>query len=180
MFKKISLFIVSVLVFSCSQDPNEKGIEVFPDMVYPVAYQAFSENSLTPNGETMLKAPKGSISRGYVPFHYGEGEAEAERAGVELKNPIASDAKSIERGKFLYTNTCQVCHGDTGKGDGPIIPKFPNPPSFTSRALADYPDGRMYHIITMGFGDMPSHSAQLNDTDRWHVVNYIRELQKIK
>lgn len=175
------LMLVFVLgVISCSKNSQEKGIEVFPDMVHSVAYEAYSENPLTPTGGTMMYAPKGSISRGYKPFHYGAGAPEAIRAGKELVNSQEKTPASITRGKFLYENTCLVCHGDTGKGDGPLIPKMPNPPSFTSKALMDYTDGRIYHVIVMGFGDMPSHAQQLNNEDRWNVVNYVRELQKTK
>lgn len=167
---KIIFITIGLFSISCTKNPSEKGIEIFPDMVHSVAYEAYAHQ--------MLEAPKGSISLNYKPFHFGNSPAEAERAGKELINPIEKTPASIARGRVLYTNTCQVCHGDTGKGDGPLIPKFPNPPSFTSQAIKKYADGRIYHVIVKGFGMMPSHAAQLNDEDRWNVVNFIRELQK--
>lgn len=169
-FFKTIFILLGLFSVACTKDPSQKGIEVFPDMVHSVAFEAY--------GHQMQEAPKGSISLKYKPFHFGETPAEAERAGKELINPIEKNAASVARGKVLYTNTCQVCHGDTGKGDGPLIPKFPNPPSFTSQSIKKYADGRIYHVIVKGFGMMPGHAAQLNDDDRWNVVNYIRELQK--
>lgn len=174
----ISIFFSLLVTISCSRKPTEPGVEILPDMVHSVAYEAFTESKLTPNGSSMLEAPQGSISRGYKPFRYGKTVDEAIRAGRELKNPIPLNDKSIERGRTVYINSCQVCHGDTGKGDGPIIPKFPNPPSFTTEAIKNYPDGRIYHVIVAGFGDMPGHHAQLNEEDRWDVVNFIRKLQQ--
>jgi cytochrome c len=34
----------------------------------------------------------------------------------KLKNPIASDASSIEDGRKLYQHHCASCHGPSGKG----------------------------------------------------------------
>lgn len=177
---KSLLLLLLVGTFSCSRSSDQTGIEIFPDMVHSVAYEAFSENPVTKDGNTMMYAPKGSIARGIKPFHYGVGEKEAIRAGGELKNPLAPTKFTLNRGKELYNNYCLVCHGDAGKGDGPLIPKFPNPPSFTSKTLKAYEDGRLFHIIVRGAGDMPSHSAQIiSEKDRWSLVLYIRKLQGV-
>jgi len=36
----------------------------------------------------------------------------------------------------------------------------------------------MFHVITLGRKDMPSHAAQASVDDRWKVILYIRALQK--
>src|SRR6266545_7159716 len=36
----------------------------------------------------------------------------------KLKNPIPSDASSIEEGRKLYMHRCASCHGPSAKGDG--------------------------------------------------------------
>lgn len=180
MKKNIVITFCMFQLCSCSRDPQQPGVEYLPDMVHSEAFEAYSESAVTKNGASMLFAPKGSIPRGYKPFSYGNSVAEAERAGRELINPQQITPQNIERGKVLYANACLVCHGETGKGDGPLIPKFPNPPSFTSKNLSQYPAGRLYYAVTQGVGDMPSHAAQLNEEDRWNVVLYVQELQKIK
>lgn len=178
-FQKITLLIGTCLLFiSCQQDPKQKGYEIFPDMVHSVALEAYSENPLTPDGKTMMLPAKGSVARGHMPYKYTGSPADAQRAGLELMNPTKNTERNLARGKLMYENYCLVCHGETGQGDGPLIPKFPNPPSFTSKTFRTYPDGRIFNAISAGFGDMPSHSNQIYEEDRWFIVNYIHELQK--
>ena len=141
------------------------------------AYLSQTSNPVLPGRTTNQMPVAGTIPRGFQPFHYGPGEEEALRAGRELTNPFPATPENLNRGEFIYSNYCAVCHGATGAGDGSIIPKYPNPPSYLtdkSRALAD---GTMYHVITMGRKDMPQHAAQLSSEDRWKVILHIRELQ---
>jgi len=168
---------LGLFVNSCSRNPDETGVEIFPDMVHSQAYEAYSESEVTPDGKSMLAPPSDSIPRGFKPFRYEKGESEAIRAGKELRNPFVMNNKNLERGKHIYDNYCLICHGEKGDGDGPLIPKFPNPPSLTSKKISTYEDGRFFHIITHGSGDMPSHSAQILEKDRWYLVHYLKQLQ---
>lgn len=181
--KNIVRFLILIIVvqfFGCSKTKTEPGYEYMPDMVYSVAYEAYSESSVTENGSSMLYSPKGSIPRGYKPFMYGDTDAEKERAGKELVDPRVTSAKRLERGKHLYEVNCLICHGKTGQGDGTLTKKYPEPPGFNGRQLRDYTDGTFYYAIVKGYGDMPSHAAQLDDNDRWDVILYINELQKLE
>jgi mono/diheme cytochrome c family protein len=36
-----------------------------------------------------------------------------------------------------------------------------------------FPPGRIFHVITMGTGKMPSYAAQLSADERWKVVTYV-------
>jgi len=175
-------FTITITLFasliSCTRDKRQPGYEIFPDMVHSNAYEAYSENPLTPDGKTMMLPPAHSIARGYTPFEYGKSESEAIRAGNEVINPLLRNDKTIAIGKKNYEKACLVCHGVTGQGDGPLIPKFPNPPALTNRSLRVYPDGRLFHVITKGIGDMPSHEVQLTQKERWAVIHYIRQLQE--
>ena len=173
----IGALLIFGTLFGCTRNPEEPGIELFPDMVHSQAVEAYSESPITKDGKSMREPPEGSIARGFMPFEYGPGDKEAKRAGRELVNPYEPNEKNLVRGKYMYDNYCLVCHGEKGKGDGPLIPKFPNPPSFTSKTVRKYKDGRLYHIIYHGAGVMPSHAAQVRDKDRWLIVNYIRALQ---
>lgn len=174
----VGVALILGTISGCAKDPEQTGIEIFPDMVHSQAVEAFSEDELTKDGHSSMKVPpKNSIARGFIPFHYGPGEKEAIRAGKELRNPFAVTEKNLVQGKHVYDNYCLVCHGEKGKGDGPLIPKFPNPPSLTSKRIMKYEDGRFYHIIVHGAGDMPSHAAQISKKDRWFLVNYLKKLQ---
>lgn len=156
----------------------EKRNREFPtQMQYSPAYKTQTANPVLPNGMTLQPSVAGTIRRGYMPFHYDTDQTEAERAGRELANPFQPTSEYLERGRYIFTNNCAVCHGTTGAGDGPVIPIYPNPPSYLtdkSKALAD---GTMFHIITLGRNNMPSHAAQVSPEDRWKVILYIRKMQ---
>ena len=180
------LFLVTGLmaISSCTKDNSKPGYRfLINDMAQPVPYEAFSENPLTKDGKTMqLKAP-GTIARGNMPFTYGvpgtefDEYDEAIRAGEEVTDPRAPSDKRLARGKYLYENFCLICHGEKGLADGPLIPKFPSPPPFSSRKVSRYSEGRIFYVITRGYGNMPSHSAQLKAEDRWDIIQYVKTLQ---
>ena len=97
-----------------------------------------------------------------------------------LTNPVPASAESLARGAELYDRVCVVCHGPDGSGTtGYIYEVHP--------ALAAYPlkgpnalgfsDGYIYGIIRVGRGLMPPYGHQISHYDRWHIVNYVRQLQ---
>jgi mono/diheme cytochrome c family protein len=126
---------------------------------------------------TQQPAVPGTLPRGYKPFHYGADPAEATRAGRELKNPFQPTVENLARGQYIFSNYCVACHGAGGAGDGPIIPKYPNPPAYQTEQSKALPDGAMFHVISLGRNNMPSHAAQVAADDRWKVILYIRKLQ---
>jgi mono/diheme cytochrome c family protein len=52
------------------------------------------------------------------------------------------------------------------------------PPSFHTDQIREYPDGKIYDIITNGIRNMPKYSDQIPVEDRWLIVNYVRALQR--
>lgn len=171
------IVFVALASFACERNPKKPGFEFMPDMARSVPYDAYAPNPLTSDGKTLQLPPEGSIPRGFEPFHYGATPEEAARAGLELTNPVPATSENLARGKKLYERFCLECHGTQGKGDGPLIPKFPNPPSFTSKAVCEYPEGRLYHVISRGAGMMASYASQIAPEDRWKIVHYVRTLQ---
>ena len=154
-----------------------RNLEWPTQMQYSPAYLSQTPNPVLPKGMTEQLPVPGTIPRGYKPFHYGSSPEEAGRAGVELKNPFPPTDENVARGQQVFNNYCTVCHGSTGAGDGPLIPKYPNPPAYNtdkSKALAD---GNMFHVITVGRKDMPSHAGLVSVDDRWKAILYIRRLQ---
>lgn len=176
MSRLLILFIFT-LIMGCTNDPKERGFHIFPDMVYSVPFQPYSENPLTSDGKTMLPQVKGTIAKDSTYYSYGMTDGDRIRASRELKNPIPQNTETLLRGKEVYQETCLICHGEAGKGDGPIIPKFPNPPSFSSKQIKTLTDGEIYHIITRGSGLMPPHALQITPDDRWKLVHYVNQLR---
>jgi mono/diheme cytochrome c family protein len=102
---------------------------------------------------------------------------EASPAGV---NPLAQDdAAALEIGRVMYERHCAVCHGATGRGDGPVIGpgKFPLAPSLVEGPALAQSDGYKYGIIRAGRGLMPAYGSRISHLERWSIVNYIRALQ---
>jgi mono/diheme cytochrome c family protein len=175
--KRFVLFLLAFIALggACQADGERKGLVVLPGMVDSFPYDAYDMHPVI--GQTLRHPPEGTVPYGAKRYHYGPGAKEAARAGVELANPIARDADAIERGKWAYDTFCAVCHGPGGMGDGPIIGRFPNPPSLVAPRLRDLPDGHLFHVITYGSGIMAPYAVQVPDDDRWRMIHYIRQLQ---
>ena len=127
----------------------------------------------TRSGQTLQPPVPGTIARGQAPFRYGPGEAEAERAGRELTSPVPITAVTLDEGRALYETTCVVCHGPAGRGDGPLAGKIPPPPAYSSARVSVFPPGRLFHVVTMGAGKMPSYAALLSPIERWKIIGYV-------
>ncbi len=172
--RSATFFSVALLAeVACGADAKP-GYEYMPDMARGPAYEAFAPNPATKDGLTLQRPVSGTIARGHRPFHYRAGEEEAARAGRELVNPFRSTQETLDEGKALYQIYCVVCHGERGAGDGPLAGKIPTPPSYKSERVMGFPPGRLFHVVTMGSGKMPSYAAQLGADERWKVVTYVR------
>jgi hypothetical protein len=180
-FAWIAVLLLPIVVIGSllllRRDTSHRNLEFPTQMGKSPAYMSQTANPVLPGGMTEQPLPPNTIPRGFQPFHYGSGPEEAERAGRELSNPFQATPENLRRGNYLYTNFCAVCHGVTGAGDGPIIPKYPNPPSYLTGSSRSLADGTMFHIITMGRNNMPSHAALVSYDDRWKIILYIRKLQ---
>jgi mono/diheme cytochrome c family protein len=99
------------------------------------------------------------------------------------QNPSKADDASIARGKELFAINCQMCHGVTGQGNGPVaafLVKF-KPADLTSPLVQAFPDGQIFLTITNGVPErMPPLNENLTVSERWDVVNYVRTLKPAK
>lgn len=173
----VLLTALALGLLGCSAEGDRPGMEVLPGMVDSGTVHAFDESPLHPGFPAMLLPPAGTARLGSRAFEYGLGPAEAQRAGRELTSPLVPTDANLARGKLVFENVCFTCHGLGGEGDGPIIGRFPNPPSLLAPHARTLPDGQIFHVITRGQGIMPPHSAQVVPEDRWKVILYVRSLQ---
>lgn len=98
-----------------------------------------------------------------------------------LENPTdPTSAASLERGEEIYLRFCVVCHGADGVGANAYIIDY-HPAliayNISAEQVAGYSDPYIYAMIRVGRGLMPSYGARITHFDRWHVVNYVRQLQ---
>ena len=126
--------------------------------------------------EAPVLYPQNSLSKN-SPLKLSREETES----IE-KSPVEPTPESIERGKELFSYNCVSCHGDKGLGDGLIITKGHGfyPVNLTSAAVAARTDGFIYaYIMYGGKVMMPAYAENMpSRNDAWHIVNYVRDLQK--
>ena len=179
--KILVLLLLSItLVVGCDKTKN-RGIVYMPDMVVPVPYEAYSENPITKDHQTMQMPVAGTIARGKMPHHYTNSEEDSIKAGKELSDPYTETKETLERGKEVFTTFCVTCHGEKGLGNGQMVSKnFPPPPSFLGERVMPFTKGRIFHVITMGYNYMPSYGNQVARDDRWYAAQYVKHLQSSK
>lgn len=93
-------------------------------------------------------------------------------------NPLKNDAAAIADGKKLYGSQCVVCHGKDGDGKGELAVdmKLNLHDYHDAAALKGMTDGELFYILSKGKGDMPGEGDRLTETQRWHLISYIRSL----
>ena len=160
---------------SRSFDPYEHPM---PPAEGSVAFAA--GNFPTADGVVNLGQPEGVASPYFTQFDLGiPGVGGAAIQG--LVNPTdPSSEGSLERGEELYLRFCVVCHGPDGVGaNAYIADKHPLLPAYnlSGEQVSSYSDQYIYAMIRVGRGLMPEYGGRITHFDRWHIVNYVRQLQ---
>jgi mono/diheme cytochrome c family protein len=97
-----------------------------------------------------------------------------------VPNAVEATPEALTAGADLYKKHCLMCHGETGKGDGPAT-KFmkPAPPDMTAAGTkARMTDGEIFYKVSTGKRPMPPMNRKLSETERWQVVHHVRTLQQ--
>jgi mono/diheme cytochrome c family protein len=93
--------------------------------------------------------------------------------------PLQVDDRLIRHGRDRYSIYCVVCHDELGTGHGKIVERgYTRPPAYHIPRLREAPVGRLFAVISEGYGSMPSYAGQIPAEDRWAIVAYVRALQK--
>lgn len=161
-------------------DASRRNYQLLPDMVESVAHDAQRPAPLLADGSRLdLRPPPHSVARDFLPLGYPATPEGALLAGRELSNPLdPDDPDALERGAFVFTTFCTVCHGAGGQGDGAVTRRgVPPPPSLLLDNAVRMSDGQMFHVISMGQGNMAGYASQVEREDRWRVIRHVRTLQ---
>jgi mono/diheme cytochrome c family protein len=144
------------------------------------AYPAdiFSEMHYQPNHRP-LSPDRRYTAAGAVPVDGGRvPRSWSEAADLARPSSISSE------GKQVFADNCVACHGQTGRGDGPVASYFrdsaaaPLPPTdLTSSPVRGRSDGQLYWIVANGLGNMPAFGDELTHDQLWAVVSAVRDLQ---
>src|SRR6056297_229487 len=185
--------IALLALTGCVRDENSPGYEYMPDMYRSPAIEAYVDygeirDSINRNYMETISArkpPEGTVpmtnsSINDMPYTIPNTNEGYELAGEVLKSPLKNSESLVEEGKKIYSNFCIQCHGAEGQGDGAVVAKGGHPaPGAYNGPLKDLPQGKMFHTLTYGKGVMGSHASQLTKIERWKVVAYVMELQKL-
>ncbi|WP_299397749.1 cytochrome c [uncultured Gelidibacter sp.] len=175
---KLVVLMVVLISFASCQNNSKPNYQYFPDMYEPLGYESYGEVDFLPDGMVSRLPAEGSVARGHKPFDI-DGTLEGyDLAKATLKNPLDSTQLDAPRGGQLYDIYCAVCHGKNGDGQGNLVKreKILGVPAFNDagRALTE---GSIYHTIHYGKNVMGSYANQLNEEERWQVVDYVMQLK---
>ena len=117
----------------------------------------------------------GGQQGGGTPATKWEAPAEAKAQA----NPVASSPEVLAEGKALYEKNCNLCHGTSGRGDGPATQYVKPAPADISSAAAQatMTDGGIFWKLTTGREPMPPFGKKLAERERWVLVHYVRSLK---
>jgi mono/diheme cytochrome c family protein len=105
---------------------------------------------------------------------------EAPPEAKSIQRPAPADDAAATRGKRLYRQNCLPCHGETGKGEGPMGKAIgAHPGNLTDKArMGKHSDGEVYWKTAKGKLPMPAFEQKLNEKEIWDVVAYVRTFAK--
>lgn len=151
------------------------------DMHDAPRYDPMEESPLFSDGASARPLVEGTIARGeYHPDQYDFYSGWGADGGFvkELPEGMKVTEELLLRGKERFNIYCTPCHGYTGAGDGMIVQRgFRPPPTFHNARNREEGLGRIYFVISNGYGQMYSYAHAIKPKDRWAVAAYIRALQ---
>jgi mono/diheme cytochrome c family protein len=97
-----------------------------------------------------------------------------------VKNPVPVTSAGLAEAAKIFKDNCVMCHGEKGMGDGETAKTLNRKPAnFTDKAMmSQETDGALFWKMSQGRSPMPSWEDVFSDTQRWELVNYLRQLTK--
>jgi high-affinity iron transporter len=99
----------------------------------------------------------------------------SQRLGISLEE-IPAETPSLARGAQVYRENCASCHGDLGRGNGPMAAGLdPKPANLSdAAALSEASPLDFYRRVTIGVvgTSMPAFEGRLSADDRWAAAAY--------
>jgi mono/diheme cytochrome c family protein len=91
-------------------------------------------------------------------------------------SPVRYTTASIARGAGLYAESCIVCHGPYGRGDGPAAASLPRVPADLAAHSSSHLPGELFWWIAHGIpgAPMPGFAPRLGTAEIWDLVQFLR------
>ncbi len=146
---KFSGFLVFVIVLTSAASYATLNIVMYmPPFDWMMTQSRLNAQGTTDfyeNHSAMREPVEGSIARGFMPYAF---IGQPDSAGKYLENPLEMTEANLAVGKKKFNTYCSPCHDYYGRGESRLKGRFPNPPSLHTDKTRNWPDGRLYHIIT--------------------------------
>jgi len=167
-------------LFACQAGPDQTNIELIQDMMEG---PQIKPQEGTKDGEMMNQAPPmNSVSRSHKPYPF-------DKSDIKSADTLKSTLPSLSREEILKLDKvgqtkfeiyCGICHGNEGLGNGSIAEKMlKRPPNIVNSTYRAYSDGRLFNVVTNGWGLMGGYASQVPlENERWAIVKHLRSLQK--
>ena len=178
LLRTIAAITAACLVAGAGLYAAEKLIPVVPPYLHmhnQPKLNAFRSSIFFADGRGMRPAVEGTVARGHLPPAF----ATPEEAGALLTNPVSLTQKTADRGRKVFSDHCAVCHGAVGDGMAVLSRAYgAKPGNLLSNEMRARPDGYIYGVLMLGKNAMPSYAPDLDESDRWAAVQYVRVLQR--
>ncbi|MFA6147589.1 MAG: cytochrome c [bacterium] len=135
----------------------------------------YDNPAFRPQEEPVRLPPAGSVPTKGLEHTPMPGTPEA----AALDNPSKVTEFSLLEGKELFGIYCTPCHGESGKGNGPVAKKFvPTPADISGTGHGSHhPEGDLFAVVTHGRNGMPPFRSDLTAKERWLVVAFLKTLK---
>lgn len=170
--------MIVLIAFASCQKSSRPNYQFMPNMYEPVGYEAYSESDAFSNGVEAQAPVDGSIARGHDLYEIENTNEGYTYAQTNLTSPLDSTQVDEVRGGQLYGIYCAICHGKNGDGQGNLVirEKILGVPAYNDPGRNLTP-GSIYHVIYYGKNTMGSYANQLDEEERWQVVDYVMKLK---
>ncbi|RPD51001.1 MULTISPECIES: c-type cytochrome [Chitinophagaceae] len=193
VFLATGIWAMAAAMTGCGgAEGNDPGRAYMPDMYYSRAYETYGYNNiddyqkLKERGVTYNATPvKGTMARGDASSMNLPANDSGYALATNYPNPLANvqlTPTQMKEADRIYQVNCGICHGSKLDGNGPLWKDGNGPyPAAPRNLLDDYSkalsDGKMFHAITYGRGQMGSYASQVHPEQRWWIISYIRSKQ---
>ena len=174
-------------------------LEVFPDMDRQAKYKSQTLNDFYGDKKADRLPVAGTAIRGtaleinnvfsenpaFSNLAFRTGKSDDESWVNKIPDEAVIDMSLMRLGKERYDIHCAICHGTYGNGNGVmkeflgVAPRNLSDPELTNylEPAGPIPDGKIFHTISMGAGNMLGLKDKLSPKERWAIVLYVRTLQ---
>lgn len=124
-----------------------------------------------------LQAQMPPVPQGIVPVVIDAAAIPSPQAAAQWRNPLPDTEHTRETGRVYYGYYCAFCHGQTGRGDGPVGDGYtPVPSDLTVPRVRNLSDGALYRAMLTGVGHEPVLDYVIEPRARWYLVSFTRRL----